>query len=813
LATDIAQRLKAQQEVPEIEVKGFSGLSLKIDSPNQPAGVWQVLDNFDLYIQGSIRKVLPPKLIANPGAVILDFVDWYTQPNRAAGPLIRTVGLSLVATTVNVYDLATNAIIFSIGAAAFKGLPKLLQAPLFFVPYNIRSWLAMTNYAQFDGIFKYDSETGLLNVWYVSSPGISGANEPVWDASASPIIDNGVTWTVDGVPTSDRYKESALVIILPGYPPFYVVEWQYNPNDTTETPKYYVFPPTGANPNAGLPPEVPAEVESVLITPNLDGYAPQAGRAYSYTFYNPNLLHETSPAPIAGPTKITETDNSNMTATINGSILQPIPAGGKTQGTFSSYQEVYAAIPLVDVQSIDPQYTCIYLYATKDGGTTFFRVTQVYDGFDNVISNSDGSVPIAVLIALQIANGWTDYFPLPTPQAMQASVRLYEGGGTINLAPDPQNLGTNAWQVSHGNQMFIQPGDSPLGQAAIEMVGADPTVFNKQITRSIEIRVAPHTVYFFQGYIDVLDALSGTFSWEIRGITSTATIATFAQPAGQQGYVSGTFNTGINTKIRIRAFSNNADITLGEIIQWSEPILEIGNMLSATPPNYPTTDDALIIPSPAPQSQGPFPTLLSACIFQGSLIGIEFTDRLRVVYSLTGDILSLPVTNFFDQISSRSEPMLEILEMFDRVLLGKQRQLWQLTGAPPQIPFNDAPIDPQHGTQSGRGSIGIGSSVITLLSVGIALVGLGLYVPQPDEVTIGFRPEQIIGDPVKPLTDTIDPDTLRQAGITNQSQPCPAIDNTQNLYLFAFTTKATQTSAGADLDVTQVSAEVLIPNM
>jgi hypothetical protein len=813
MATDLTSRLKSQQEIPEIEVKGFSGLSLKLDSPNQPAGVWQVLDNFDLYVPGSIRKVLPPRLVSNPGVNILDFVDWYTQPNRAAGPIIRTVGLSLTGSTVSVYDLATAAVIFTIASVQFQGLPKLLQAPIFFVPYNIRSWIAAQVYTQFDGIFKYDSETGLLNVWYVSNVGggTSGANEPVWDATDSPITDNGVTWTVDGVPTSSRYLESALIIILPGFPPFYVVEWQYNPNSGIESPKYYVFPPNGANPNVGLPPEVPAEVETALITPNLDGYAPQAGRAYSYTLYNPNLLHETSPAPIAGPTKITETDNSNMVATINGSILQPIPAGGKSKGTFSSYQEIYAAIPLADLQSVDAQYSCVYLYATKDGGATFFRVTQVYDGNDNVISNSDGSVPIATLVALQAANGWTDYFPLPTPQAMQNSVRLYEGGGTINLAPDPENLGTNAWQVVHGGAMFVQPGDSPLGQAAIEIVGTGASL-PKQITRSIEIRVAAHTAYVFQGYIDVLDATGGTFQWEIRGITSVTTLASYAQPAGSQGYVGGTFNTDVNTKIRLRAFSNNANITLGELVQWSEPILEIGSALSPEPPNYPTTDDALIIPSPALQSQGPFPALLAACIFQGSLIGIEFTDRLRTVYSLTGDVLSLPVVNFFDQISSRSEPILEILEMFDRVLIGKQRQLWQLTGAPPGIPFNDAPIDPQHGTQSSRGSIAIGSSIITLLSVGIALVGLGLYVPSPDEVSIGFRPEQIIGDPVKPLTDTIDPDTLREAGITSQAQPCPAIDNNQNLYLFAFTTKSVTTTVGAALDVTQVSVEVLIPN-
>ncbi len=782
MATDLASRIKAQQEIPDIEVKGFSGLSLKLDSVNQPAGVWQQLDNCDLYVPGSIRKILPPRLISSPGVPILDFVDWYTQPNRTNGPLIRTVGLSLSGSTVSVWDFATAAVIFTITNAQFQGLPKLLQAPVFFVPYKIRSW-ATQAYAKYDGILKYDPATGLLNVWYVSTAGTSGANQPVWSAAASPITDNGVVWTVDGVPNSSRYLESALVIILPGFPPFYVVEWQYNPNNSGETPKYYVFPTSGSNPNAGIPPQVPVEVQSVVITPNLDGYAPQAGRAYSYTLYNPNLLHETSPAPIAGPTKIIETDNSNANATIPGSIIPPITES-TTTGTYSSYQELYAAIPLAEIQAINPQYTCIYLYATKDGGATFFRVTQILDNNDNIISNSDGSVPIAVLVALQAANGWQDYFPLPTPQAEQNSVRLYEGGGTVNLAPDPVNLGTNSWLITKGKQIFVQPDDSPEGDAAFEMIGTG-SAFGVNEARSNVITVAEHTDYFFQGYIDATWASAGSFLWEICDSYGTAFV-TFPQSDEAAGYVSGTFNTGAVNKIRLKVYSNGATITDGEAVQWSEPILEIGTSLSPEAPSYPTTDSALVIPSPAPLSQGPFPALLSACIYQGALIGIDFGNRLRYWYSLIGDVLSLPAANYKDTITSRSEPILEILEMYDRVLLGKQRQLRQITGSPPNTPFDDAPIDPQHGTQSGRGSIADGSSIITLLSVGIALVGLGLYVPSPDEVSIGFRPEQIIGDPVKPITDGIIPATLRQAGITSTSQPCPAIDNTQNIYLFAF---------------------------
>ena len=49
---DQLARLDPNQKTPAIEVKDFSGLSLKADSFNQLSGVWQELENFDLYIPG-----------------------------------------------------------------------------------------------------------------------------------------------------------------------------------------------------------------------------------------------------------------------------------------------------------------------------------------------------------------------------------------------------------------------------------------------------------------------------------------------------------------------------------------------------------------------------------------------------------------------------------------------------------------------------------------------------------------------------------------------------------------------------------------
>src|SRR5271163_2609308 len=320
-----AQRLKAELQSPEVEIKGMSGLSLKLDQWNQPAGVWQQLDNCDLYIPGSIRKILPATVIGGPygtagNTPILNFIDYFAQPNATAGATLRLLGIGFDANnnSLNIYNLATGAIWVTIpGFTSLPhGIPTLVEAPIYFVPYNIVSWMATTSEAKYNAVLKYDPTTGQLNVWYVSTAGTTGSNQPTWIAADSPITDSGAVWTIDGVPNSNRYRETVLIVVIPGFLPIYFTEWQYNPNSGSESPKVYQFY-TNSPGIASIadPPEVPMEVASVEITPNLSGYIPVAGRAYCYTFYNPNLLHETSPAPIAGPTKITEVDASYQVAT------------------------------------------------------------------------------------------------------------------------------------------------------------------------------------------------------------------------------------------------------------------------------------------------------------------------------------------------------------------------------------------------------------------------------------------------------------------------------------------------------------------
>ena len=513
-----------------------------------------------------------------------------------------------------------------------------------------------------------------------------------------------------------------------------------------------------------LNPTSPIQIGGFVLTPNLDGYFPQTGRAFAYTWNDANTLHKVSPSPLAGKTKITEVDSSNAIVTIVGSILQPLvnPATGN-KITLTSYQQYYLSLPLAQaIAALAAGYESIFFYATTDGGSTFFRITELFDPVGNSISNSDGSVAISVLIALQATYGWQDYTPLPTPQSLQNSIRVYEGGGPVNLVPDPENFGPDSWVVKSGTLLEIIPGDSPDGNAAVEQVGTgspQPT----QLLETIPIPAQNGKQYYFQGYLDASQATAGTFEWRIVSGDGTHVYLTLIQGNGNPpGLVSGTFVKPVDsfTQFRVQIRSVAGSITADAVVVWAEPLLIIGSAAPTVLPFYPTQDDALLIPAPATLSQGPPPSqTLSIAVFQGSLFVLE-QGTFRTWFSISGDFQSFGANSFLVPDSSTAgEPVLELVKAYDRLVLGKLTNVSQVTGNN-QTNYAPSPIDPQHGVLAARSSISIGNALMSLLNSGLALIGLSMYVPVPGQVSIGFRPEDIVGDVIKPLVDSINPNTL-----------------------------------------------------
>lgn len=797
----VQRRQQAEQGLPEIEIKFLSGLSLKLDKPYQANNVWKQLRNCDLYIPGSIRKVRPATSYGHAlqGQSYLNFINYWAQPNKASGPVNRVVAIT---SNAQVVDMNTGTVFVDFSpfvSTPITTIPFMEVYPLYFNPFNVVAWSPGLAVSATDCVMKYGTFDGKFYIYSPNVNGTTGGVEPLWEPQGvSGPADGSVVWINQGEAKSERFQENALIWTIPDFPQFFMVEYQFDPNNPGEVPKYW-FRYVGI-----FQPRVPIEVEKVTIAPNLDGYSPVAGRGFVYTLYDPHTFHESSPSPFAGPTQVNDvTTGTSAPETVRGSLLPPLPTGtGKSP--FLSYQEYYLAIPAyVAQQAMNAGYTAIFFYATKDGGAIFYRIPTLLDQNGHIISNSDGSVPIATLLSQQ----FIDEFPLPTAMLEQASVRAFEGSGQINLAPDPVNLGPQSWTAANAGDIVVVPGDGqppPVGLgnpdalfAAGELVGSNPTPPQKKSTlRSNKIQVTPGATYFFEAFADATQLTGGTLpgGFDGPGIEWDVIAGDFSNQMnpylrliwhpGEQGFKSGTF-VPTHPNIRLRMYANHVTVQdVGDIVSWSTPFLYPGSAAPTTPTNYPTPDDALVIPAPAVLSQQPPPIFIQMALFAGSIFGIE-EGTFRIWFSNEGDFQSYGANSFLPLDSSAGVPVLELKTVFDRLAVGKQATLSDITGVAGQ--FRQSTIDPDHGVQSVRSSIGFGTAFVTLLSTGLTMISLGSKLLQietsADSVTTGFRSEHVIGDPVKPYTDAIQASTLRTLAINS---PCPAIDTNRNFFLFSF---------------------------
>ena len=765
----------------------FVGLSLKADYTNRPKNSWWVLNDFDLYIPGSIRKT-PGYVIYSqgwgPDIDALNCLEYLAQANNPQGGIRRFIGIGQDG---NLYDLAFTSgegIYTPIPALAalaplFSAVPVMLEYPGYYIPFNIRSWVASTNYAVNDAVLGFgpDGNIYVIAVTAITGSGESGTVAPIWPLTGT-VIDNDITWTNEGLPNAQRFFAYYLALVYPGIRPIRVVEWQYDPTNTGETPKYTVG--FMGSPSATVPPELGL----FQTTPNLNGYAPSAGRAYAWTYYNPNTLQESSPSFSVGQTKITETDNSNVSITVNGSILLPLPPT-TTSTPYTSYQSYYAAIPVSVVNpSPGSGYTCVRFYATKDGGTEYFLVNTLFDGVGHQITNADGSIPVAQLLALSTANSWTDYFPIPGSQAAVSSCRVYEGSGVVNYAPDPENLGAEAWQFKKPatNPIYILPGGAPDGFNAFAYDGTGSAAGALYEISSAGILATPSTEYYFQVYMDNTNGNNdiSVILQHPNGGNKT----TLNQTAGAVGTVSSTYITASGQK-RIQIvieLPTNVTVPIGDTILWADPVLELGSSISAVPTNYPTPDQSLIIPAPLPFQNNQPPAGRIAAIWNNALWIVDSTDPTKIWYSQQGSYELFPENNYVRPTTNIGTSVMELIPMLDRLMVTKERSIEQIFsyGSEP------TPLDPQHGVLAYRSTVPYGAAAVSLMTNGLGRMSLVNVVSEGEAIDANFG-TVLIGDDIKPIIDSISSSELYAQNLSN-FQPCPSIYNNLDMYLLAYRT-------------------------
>src|SRR5258708_407697 len=199
MANNLVKNKAKVQEIPGLALQQFTGLSLKLDFANRDRNSWQTLDNFDLYVPGSLRKVLPAILYGGPyGANILNCLEYLAQANNSAGGIRRLLG---VGADGEIYDLASLTPATAYAVTNFlignpTTIPTILQYPGFFVPFNVRAWTKNTVYALNDAVLEYGPD-GIIYVFRVTLGGTTGTFEPIWPVNGS-VSENGPTpaWNV-----------------------------------------------------------------------------------------------------------------------------------------------------------------------------------------------------------------------------------------------------------------------------------------------------------------------------------------------------------------------------------------------------------------------------------------------------------------------------------------------------------------------------------------------------------------------------------------------------------------------------------------
>src|SRR5208282_3295965 len=271
--------MKLKVDNPPLEWQGFKGLNIQPDVLMRPFDSMAVLQNMDMFVPGSLRKIIGPLKLAGPfPAPIVEMIAWRQQSSTP----FYDIG---IGSDGGIYDLIAGAKLASIGAN--PGQPFVCVFPGTGLPTN-----------------------EAINYLLSTVP------------NAPPVKYDGVTVTQIGCS-----------------PPLTALTLAFQQSNS-----------------------------------NVNTYLMQVGIQYSWTYFNPQTLHESSPSPVENSSIITTTVNTPALAT-------------------PYITQVQLTIPTIP-PPIGSGYTRIRVYRTRDGGATFFLPPVLYDAGGNNLSDSNDSILI-----------------------------------------------------------------------------------------------------------------------------------------------------------------------------------------------------------------------------------------------------------------------------------------------------------------------------------------------------------------------------------------------------------------------------------
>lgn len=166
----------------------------------------------------------------------------------------------------------------------------------------------------------------------------------------------------------------------------------------------------------------------------------------------------------------------------------------------------------------------------------------------------------------------------------------------------------------------------------------------------------------------------------------------------------------------------------------------------ASIPKRPNPDAVLVNPpggAPAIDSHNPPPVAVWGAVYQ-SRYWLVKADLKTLVFSAIGDFQSFDVDNFFTFSKDILDEITAIIALADRMIVNGKNTARQITGSD-FTNFVEVPVDMRRGALGRRAACNDGDKMYVLTSESIARLSFAEGGPP------------FIGDHIKPLTDSIDP--------------------------------------------------------
>jgi hypothetical protein len=725
-------RLANEKDVDSvIEWLGFKGLDIQPDVLSRPFDSWRRLENCDLFVPGSIRKIIGPKFLGGP----------YVSTTPPPPPPLQMVNLP-----VQQYESTGSDQVFGPPPTLPLTATVLLQTDI--QPGDLLiALVTVQGYAP--GVGSVIGPLDALANWNVIDGSIAAVEGLT--TILSHVVGGGegptVTFSYSSNNNFSGYSMNVVVI---------AVRYADNVNPVTK----YVS--TTAPANFGP-------------TNNFNGPVTDIANTLIFALYQA-YDKKITPGNIAGTSLIFDTQSVGGQIFWTGAMWEKPFVGPGATGAFNSPtgwssagpnpSDLILAInsaPIPPPTPPQPQLI-VEMAAYKQFPTTPFVDIGIGNlgGLFDLISGAhlgdlggDPGQPFVCMFPGTAFGGAAILYLLSTMKG--APPKKYDGINVTDIGVTPP-IGPVAVQI----QQSASNTNAYLMQLGIQYLW---TYFNSETLHESSPSPVDNTSIITP--VTNHPALATPFITQIK-----LTIPT-PDPAVGTGYnrirVYRTRDGGqtffLLPKVRAADGTNLSDANLS-IARTSGAAMVVYDGVTAT--NNAPADDALLVSppggAPAIDSHDPPPPAVWGAVYQ-SRYWLVKEDLKTLVFSGIGDFQSFPIDNFFTFPKDILDEITALVALSDRLIVNGKNSARQITGTD-FSDFVEVPVDMRRGSLGRRSAASDGDNIYVLTAQSLARLAFQVAGPP------------FIGDHIKPLTDSI-------LAAAQQSIICMDIDTPRSILVFA----------------------------